>query len=79
MTKEELSRIYRARFSSFIIVIVIGFSNGSTVTDASVSFNTESSPSITEVTSTLSDAVQSGDVSALNIESSSITVNGIGR
>ncbi|KAJ8373407.1 hypothetical protein AAFF_G00265340 [Aldrovandia affinis] len=55
-TEEELSRIYRARFSSFIIVIVIGFSNGSTVTDASVSFNTESSPSIMEVTTTVSPA-----------------------
>ncbi|KAJ8367273.1 hypothetical protein AAFF_G00323340 [Aldrovandia affinis] len=76
-TKQQLEPIYSAGYDSFIRVNVTRFRNGSTITFASLIFNsTASPPTFIEIITTLLFAVQTGQVSGLNIEPSSITVNG---
>ncbi|XP_051763630.1 uncharacterized protein LOC127519982 [Ctenopharyngodon idella] len=73
----QLDPIYRARYPSFIRVIVISFSPGSIITTTQLVFNsTETVPSVGEISNTLLTAVGTGVVNPLNIIPSSVSVNG---
>ncbi|KAG7458563.1 hypothetical protein MATL_G00221710 [Megalops atlanticus] len=75
LTKQQIEPLYRRQFPfSFITLIVIGFSNGSIITESTLVFNASASqPSNQEIVNTLSNNVQ--EVPLLQIDPISITSN----
>ncbi|XP_052400347.1 mucin-5AC-like [Carassius gibelio] len=77
LVRSQLRPVYRAKYPSFIEVIVLRFRPGSIITETQLIFNsTQSIPTIQEISDTLFTAVIKGDVNPLNITPYSISVNG---
>ncbi|XP_016361947.1 mucin-5AC-like [Sinocyclocheilus anshuiensis] len=77
LVRSQIRPIYRAKYPSFIEVIVLRFRPGSIITETQLVFNsTQSVPTVQEISDTLFTAVITGDINPLNITPYSISVNG---
>ncbi|XP_016112574.1 mucin-5AC-like [Sinocyclocheilus grahami] len=77
VVRSQLEPIYRAKYPSFIRVIVISFRPGSIITETQLVFNsTQPVPTVQEISDSLLTAVVTGGVDPLNIIPSTVSVNG---
>ncbi|XP_026059467.1 integumentary mucin C.1-like [Carassius auratus] len=77
LVRSQLEPIYRARYPSFIRVIVLSFRPGSVITETQLVFNsTQVLPTVQEISESLMSAVVTGGVDPLNIIPSTVSVNG---
>ncbi|KAK2909281.1 hypothetical protein Q8A67_005118 [Cirrhinus molitorella] len=73
----QLEPIYRAKYPSFIRVIVLRFSPGSIITDTQLVFNSsQTAPTVQQISDDLVSAVETGGVDPLKIIPASVSVNG---
>ncbi|XP_016113788.1 uncharacterized protein YMR317W-like [Sinocyclocheilus grahami] len=77
LVRSQLEPIYRAKYPSFIRVIVLRFSPGSIITDTQLVFNsTQAVPTVQEIANSLLTAVETGGVDPLKIIPTTVSVNG---
>ncbi|XP_060886964.1 uncharacterized protein LOC132958256 isoform X2 [Labrus mixtus] len=73
--KSNLEPVYKAEFSSFRILTVTSFSNGSIINNMGLSFANTNVPNGTQIANVL--VAAASNITAFNIDTSSIFVNGI--
>ncbi|XP_059408840.1 uncharacterized protein LOC132142749 [Carassius carassius] len=77
LVRSQLEPIFRAKYPSFIRVIVLSFSPGSIITYTELVFNsTQALPTVQEIADTLLTAVETGSVDPLKIIPITVSVNG---